>query len=336
MIPTLTTLALGAVGALIGTLIGLPMPLLTGPALATVAGGLSGLPTSPDKRLRETTFLVLGIGIGAGVTPDALHAAATWPLGFAALPVLLLAMMLGGRALLSWGFGFDRRSALLACTPGHLSFVFALSESLGLRADRIVLVQSIRLLMLSLLVPFAARAAGIDMAPDLTKSAPMPWISFAALLAASLAASPLLNLLAVPAPWMIAGLVISSLAQASGTVTGALHPMLATPALIITGALIGSRFSGVSWGALRDSALAGLASTALAAAITIALAVVIAQVISVPTIHLAAGYAPGGLQTMVIMGTALGANPAFIAGLHVARLMLLSALIPIMLGRTRD
>lgn len=334
MTATLATLAVGAGGAALAVLIGLPMPLVTGPALAVVLGALFGLSLTPDRRLRDLTFLVLGIGIGAGVTPDALNAAATWPLAFAMLPVLLVAMMLGGRALLARVFGFDRRAALLACTPGHLSFVFALSESLGLRAERVVLVQSIRLLLLSLLVPFAARTAGIDMTGGLSRATPMPWLAFAALLAAALAAGPIMTRARVPAPLMIAGLVLSSGAQASGLVSGGLHPWLATPALIITGALIGTRFTGVSWHALRAAALAGMASTGLAVALTCAGAAVISAVLAIPFIHVATGYAPGGLQTMVIIGTALGANPAFIAGLHVARLMLLSALIPAILSRT--
>lgn len=334
MIPTLATLAIGAVGALVASRVHMPMPLITGPALAVVAGGLAGLPLSPDKRLRDATFMVLGIGIGAGITPAALQAAVTWPWAFAALPVLLLAMMLGGRELLFRGFGFDRRAALLASAPGHLSFVFALSEDLGLRADRIALVQSIRLFSLSLLVPFAARAAGVDMAGGLTRNVPMPWLAFAALLAATLVAAPLMRRARVPAPLMIAGLVMSSLAQGSGVVSGGLHPVLAIPAMIVAGALIGARFTGITRHELRDAALAGLASTALAALAACAMAALIAGIIAMPLIHVATGYAPGGLQTMVIIGTAIGANPAFIAGLHVARLLVLSLLIPAMLGRT--
>lgn len=333
MKPTALTLVVGAIGALIGSAAGLPMPLLTGAALAVVVGSLAGLPLAPDKRLREITFLVLGIGVGAGVTPEALAAIRTWPMVFALLPLLLVAMMLGGQMLLTRAFGFDRRAALLACTPGHLSFVFALSESAGLASERIVLVQSVRLLLLSLGVPFAAALAGIQTSGALAPGAPMPWLHLGALLILALLLTPLAQRAGIPAPMMMAGLGVSALAHGSGVVRGGLHPFLANPALMIIGALLGTRFVGVALKELRDAALAGLCTTTLAALLTAGGALLAAGLTGFPAIHLATGYTPGGLQTMVVIAATLGANPALIAGLHVVRLLILSALIPLMLRR---
>lgn len=333
MIPTLATCAVGALGAAAAVVLGLPMPLIVGPAVAVAVGGLAGLPLSPHARLREAVFLLLGIGIGAGVSPDALRAAVTWPAAFAALPLLLAAMMAGGRALLVRGFGFDSRSALLASTPGHLSFVFAMGESLALPADRILLVQSIRLLMLTLLVPFAATLAGIDTTLGTTGEAPMTPVVLAVLLGLALLLGPILDRLKVPAPLMMAGLGLSATAHAGGLATGGLHPILNTPALIIVGALMGSRFAGVRLRDLIRFGAAGLCSTTLAAVLALAGAVALAPITGIPVLHLLVALAPGGLQTMVIIGAAMGANPAFLAAMHVARLVILSALIPLWVRR---
>lgn len=333
MIPTLATCAAGALGAAAAVALGLPMPLIVGPAVAVAAGGLAGLPLTPHPRLREAVFLLLGIGIGAGVTPEALRAAATWPAAFAALPLMLVVMMAAGRALLTRSFGFDGRSALLASTPGHLSFVFALGESLSLPADRILLVQSIRLLMLTLLVPFAATLAGVDTSPGASDTAPMAPLELAALLVLALLLSPVLARLKVPAPLMMAGLGVSALAHAGGWATGGLHPVLNTPALIIVGALMGSRFAGVRLRDLIRYGAAGLCSTTLAAALALIGAVVLAPITGITVLHLLVALAPGGLQTMVIIGAAIGANPAFLAAMHVARLVILSGLIPLWVRR---
>ncbi len=51
-----------------------------------------------------------------------------------------------------------------------------------------------------------------------------------------------------------------------------------------------------------------------------------------PTAHVLTAFAPGGLETMIAMGAAMGASPGFIAASHMARLMLLLALVPLFLG----
>ena len=46
-----------------------------------------------------------------------------------------------------------------------------------------------------------------------------------------------------------------------------------------------------------------------------------------PLLDVLVAFAPGGLETMLIVGAAAGANPSFIAAAHVARLIILAALL---------
>ena len=50
-------------------------------------------------------------------------------------------------------FGFDRLTAGLVSAPGHLSFVLALSEDRNADVRKVAVVQSIRVLFLSLCIP---------------------------------------------------------------------------------------------------------------------------------------------------------------------------------------
>jgi len=52
-----------------------------------------------------------------------------------------------------------------------------------------------------------------------------------------------------------------------------------------------------------------------------------------PVAHVVVAFAPGGLETMVAMGVMLGANPGFIVACHIARLLVLSVLVPLFTGR---
>ena len=44
-------------------------------------------------------------------------------------------------------------------------------------------------------------------------------------------------------------------------------------------------------------------------------------------------FAPGGLETMVAMGAVIGADAGFVAAAHIARLFMLTGLVPLFLGR---
>ena len=75
----LTLCLIAAVGSLGGIVVGLPVPLLTGPALLSAAVSLAGLPVSFPIPFRNLVFLLAGITIGAGVSRESLAALAAWP-----------------------------------------------------------------------------------------------------------------------------------------------------------------------------------------------------------------------------------------------------------------
>lgn len=330
------TLAVAGAGAWLGTLLNLPAALLTGPALAVSAAGLAGMRMEITPRLRDLAFLVIGIGIGSTVTPDTLLVMAQLPVAFVVLLALLAVMMLACQSMLTRSFGFEPKTAVLAAAPGHLSFVIGLSVEAGVDTLRVTVVQAVRLLALTLIVPLIARAMGVEITGNpLASGATLPWVQFAALLAVSLALGLLLIRLSVPAALLIAAMVISAGAHGVDWVQGGLHPALGTASFLTIGALIGTRFSGLGWAALRKGLFAGLAVTLLASAIAGLGAVPVAYALGLDPVTVLAAFAPGGFETMIALGAVLGANPGFVAAAHVARLMCLTGLIPFMLGRAR-
>ena len=62
----------------------------------------------------------------------------------------------------------------------------------------------------------------------------------------------------------------------------------------------------------------------------------VAMFLDMPLTHVLVAFAPGGLETMIVMGAVLGANPGFVAACHVGRLLVLSVLVPVMAARARD
>lgn len=331
---TLLTLLVGMSGAAFAYAVSLPAWVLLGPALASSLASLSGLRLAIAPPVRDSCFIVLGIAIGAGFDPGTGGALMRWPLAFVVLAVALLVTMLLCRALLCRGFGFDRRSATLAAAPGHLSFVLGLATDLGIDVARITVVQSIRLLFLTISVPFIAVAMGYEFS-DLVLSgdAPLTIGPLAGLVIAAIVLGIVFRRLRFPAPLLLAAMVVSALGHVTEQTSGAVPEFLLAPAFLVLGTMIGTRFSGMSRRAFLGSLLAGLGTTLVSVTVTTLAAIPVAVALGMPTAHVLAAFAPGGLETMIALGATMAASPGFVAACHVARLLILIVLIPLLLGR---
>lgn len=328
------TLAVAACGAALAWALSFPAYLLTGPALAVSLAGVAGLRMQIANPLRDAAFIGIGIGIGATVTPETTAAMLRWPLAFVAMAAMLAVVMWACARLLRVVFGFDRDSAALAAAPGHLSFVIGLSAEAGVDTLRVTLVQSVRLLALTLIVPLIARALGMEIADNpLSGSGVLGWGAFAGLAVLSLVVGLVLRRLRLPAALLIGAMVVSGVGHGAGVVEGGLAPWLGMICLLALGALIGTRFTGVTMAQVRATLAAGLAVTALATLISAVAALGVAAVLGLGPATVLAAFAPGGFETMIAIGASLGGDAGFVAAAHVIRLMILTALIPAMLGR---
>ncbi len=334
IIVTLYTLVVGAIGAGVEYWLSLPVFILTGPAILVSFMGVTNIRFAVADVVRDVAFVFIGIGIGASVNAQATAAFLAWPLAFVGLVIMLVAIVVICRFLLTNYFGFDRRSAVLAATPGHLSFVISLGNALNLNVGKVAVVHSVRLLALTLLVPFTAVTFGVEIEPNiLPPGMPMQNHHLIALLAASLTFGLVLKRFNVPAALLIGSLAVSSFAHIMDITPGVLSPAIALPCFMIMATMIGTRFSGVTFSLLKQGLLAGLATTAVASLLATIAALPVAAILGMPVTHVIVAFAPGGLETMIAMGAVLGANPGFVAACHVGRLLFLTVLVPFFLGR---
>ena len=233
-------------------------------------------------------------------------------------------------------FGMDRKTALLASSPGHLSYVISFSTEVGAGTAIISVIQSMRILFLTLAVPVAvALLTGADMTMRAPIGQVLPLIHLTALAVLAAIFGTVLVRLKVPAAFLISGMIISSIGHATNMTPGSITSEISTAAFIVMGTLIGTRFSGVTPNALRKAAFGGIVLTLMGLTISICAAAVISYSLGLPLIDVIIAFAPGGLETMVAMGAIVGADPAYVAIHHVARLLFLSVFVPLVLSRSR-
>ncbi len=328
------TLALGGVGALGAIWLGLPAATLIGPSLLVTAVALAGVRVGIADIVRDICFLFIGLSVGAGFVPEAGAAILRWPLAFLALGVTLgLTIAVGGWVLRRF-FGFDRTSGVLAAAPGHLSFVLSISMESGGDVGRVVIVQSMRLLTLTLVVPFLAVAMGYEVPPvAVIATAPMALWVLGLLAMAGLALGWVFGKLKFPAPLVLGAMGASAVSHVVDLTPGGVPQWILMPAYVVMGTLIGTRFAMMSWRLFRQSAVAGLVTTLVGAVFAGLGAIPVAWALEMELPHVLVSFSPGGLETMIALGAIMGVNAAFLTACHVVRLVILSAMIPFAVSR---
>ncbi|WP_137132596.1 AbrB family transcriptional regulator [Rhizobium sp. FY34] len=333
--PAISSFLIGACGAGLAALLGLPAPYLVGPAVAVTIVSLCGLRLAVPVLLRNTAFLAVGLSMGSGVTPDVLRAAQAWPLSFIALIAASVLLLSSAYGVLRRLFGYDTMTAVLAACPGHLSYVLSLAASTKSDLASVSIIQSVRVLALTLLVPVLVEVSGAIGEGHYT---PPPAVGMLALVAMALPAlglGLLLQKVKVPAALLVGGMLVSSVAHLTGAVTGTIPLWVQVPVYITLGCLIGTRFSGVALADLRNAFAAGAVVTVLVCAISAAIALAVASLLDVPLGAALIAFAPGGLETMAAMAVILNADPAYVGTHHILRLIFLSILMPLVLSRAK-
>jgi membrane AbrB-like protein len=326
--PTLTALALAAAGGFVGNLAGLPAGWLLGGSVAVAAANLLGVRASLPNWLRDTAFVLTGVSMGASVARDSLTLMMQWPVTIAALVIELVCIVGLTGYMLRRRFGLDPGTAYLSSFPGHLSFVMGIAAAGVGDPRQITIIQVIRIMMLTVCVPVGALFLPIG---DNVAVAGAEWIAPPALVAVIIccaATGYLFTRLRVPAGYALGAMAASMTARFAGVFDGAMPPPLLLLAFILIGALIGSRFAGISLQEFRRAALGGLVATMMTVGIVTVVALGASQLVEMPLGQIWLGLAPGALEGMGALGIALGFDTAFIAAHHVFRLLLLTIAIP--------
>ncbi len=328
------TLVLGGVSAVMAQALGIAAPFLTGPAFVVTLAALAGMKTEVPDALRDFCMLLLGIGIGADVTPEVLKAAMSWPVSFLALAIVMYLTIRLNALLFARIFRFPEAEATVAAVPGLLSYTIAIAEDKGMNVARVSLIQTLRVMLLTLLVPpvMGLIPKGDIPAADVV-SMGYGWILI--LLVAGAAFAWILRRRHVPAAIFLAGFAVSAATHLSGISPGVLPDWIGLSAFAVIGTLIGSRFRGVGFADLKASLLAGVGMTVLASLIALAGGAVVALILGLPAEALFISFAPGGLEVMIALAAQMGVDGTFVAAHHIARLLILMALVPLLLRGLR-
>jgi membrane AbrB-like protein len=331
LMATFILLALACTAAFAAQAMGLPLPFMIGPLVLSgvVATTLSAkLPTGYrfPPRLRLVFISIIGLMIGAQVTPDLFGQASSLAISFLALTLFVVVAHAYGYAVLRFVGGYDRPTAFYGSAPGGLFESIALGEAAGADPARLTLQQFLRIIAVVTLLPVGlslwighpvGSTAGVTLARG-----DVPWQAFPYIAIAGGAGLALGHVLRLPAKQLTGPLSVAAILSLTGLYHVDVPQWLVNAAQIVVGTALGMRFSGLSGGLV----LRGVWLTVLCVGGMMSLAIVFAlalmQPLDQPFDVLLISFAPGGVTEMSLVALSLSANPAFVTLHHIFRILI--------------
>src|SRR5262245_55980439 len=328
---TADTLLIAAAGGLGFHALGFPGGLVAGSMLVVAAAALAGRPMRVPLLLARPCFVVVGILLGAVITPETLRGIATWPLSIAVLLVSTISMFAATACYLRWVHGWDPLSALLGASPGSMAQVMALSAELEADVRGIAIVQVMRVLLIVLGLPAGLALFGSIVQP-ITPVRGMPASSLgelAVLVAVSTLTALAMLRIRFPGGLMFGAMAGSGLLHGTGLIHVTLPWWAGNAAVLMLGAVAGARFANTSPRMLLTYLGAAFGSFAVAITVAASFALLVTALLPFRIADVAVAFAPGAQDTMMVLALALHLDPIYVGAHHVARFLLVSLLVAV-------
>ena len=325
-----------------------PLPWMIGPLLATAVLSMVGAPIASWTPLRNVGQWTIGCALGLYFTPQVvgLVAGLWWAIVLNILWALALGLAFGeglhwlhhrpsaadGHAgatpalLQPWRSrfhlaGLSRVTTYFAAPIGAASEMTLLGERHGAQTDLVASAHSLRVLLVTLIIPFGFQWAGLhglDASLPGARLVQWPGLAWLALLT-GIGCWVMLRLQRTN-PWFIGALTVSLLLTAGGVALSAIPQGMTNAAQLFIGISLGVRFTrsfvhmAPRW--LGSVALATVAMIVLCAGF----AWVLAQWTDPHWATLLLGTSPGGIAEMSITAKVLQLGVPVVTAFHVTRL----------------
>lgn len=167
----IVTFALSLIGVGVFHALNLPLPWLLGPLLACLIAALIGVRLEGIRVLNDPMRTILGVAIGAAITPALVDRLGVMAGSVALVPVFLICIGAFGYPYFRRVWGFDKATAYYAAMPGGLQDMLLFGEAAGGDARALGLIHATRVLLIVVTLPLVLQF-GLGVALDRPPGAP--------------------------------------------------------------------------------------------------------------------------------------------------------------------
>jgi membrane AbrB-like protein len=301
-----------------------PLPWMIGPLVTMAVLRFCGFAVRAPRGARELGQIVISAALGLYFTPAvANEVLAHWELLFAAAAFATLLAYIGAWILYRWT-DTDRTTALFASVPGGAAEMANLGDRFGARPERIAVAQSLRIMLVVVIVPFAMTWWGVHGTETYTPAGGrLDAVGLAALLACAAAGGIALWFVGSPNPFMLGPLSVAIGLTVAQIEWSSVPPLALNGAQVLLACNLGSRFESDFMRRAPRFVLVVVLGTIATMVISAAFGLALAFWSGLPPATLVLATAPGGIAEMCVTASVLQLGVPLVTAAHVARVIIL-------------
>ncbi|MEM1162725.1 MAG: AbrB family transcriptional regulator, partial [Pseudomonadota bacterium] len=266
---------------------------------------------------------VLGVAVGASLTPALFGRLDEMALSVALIPPFILVMALVGYPYFRRVWGYDHATSYYGAMPGGLQDMALFGEEAGGDVRALALIHTTRVLVIVSAMPFLLTwiwGLGLT-APPGEPASTIPWVQYAVMVVCAAFGwwgAVRLGIFGAP---IIGPLVVAGAASMAGLLTARPPFEAMLVAQFFLGLGIGVKYSGIMMLEIRRCLTASLGHCVILAVLSIIFAEIVIQTGLAPPMDAIMAFAPGGQAEMVLLAIIAGADMAYVVTHHLLRIL---------------
>ncbi|WOI58277.1 AbrB family transcriptional regulator [Palleronia sp. LCG004] len=328
------TFVLAAGGTALFWTLDLPLPFLFGPMAFCLMGALAHLPLKGFGQVSVGARTILGVAVGASITPEVVANLPRMALSVALIPIFIAVIAAVGVPFFRRFWGFDAPTAYYAAMPGGLQDMVIFGTEAGGDPRALSLVHATRILIIVTLAPFilghfygAALTNPIgDPVTDL------PWHELLIMVGAAWIGWKGGERLGLFGASILGPMIVTAVLSLAGVVHFRPPAEAILAAQFFIGCGIGVHFLGVTWRELTRVVAAGVAYVLVLAVLAAAFSGLVTALGLGDPVPAFLAFAPGGQAEMTVLAIVTGADLGFVITHHLTRIVIVIVGAPVMAG----
>ncbi|MBX2806347.1 MAG: AbrB family transcriptional regulator [Hyphomicrobiales bacterium] len=329
--PVLNTFLAAGAGVVAFHALGLPLPWLLGPIFACLAAALAGLDMRGIRPLNDLMRTILGVAVGATLTPAVLSTFPSMLPTLLLVPVMTAIIGLIGVPYFRRVCAYDFPTAYYASMPGGLQDMLLFGEEAGGNVRSLALVHATRVMVIIVALPFILQGVwGANLGnPPGVPAATVPLQELALMAVCAIAGWRI----AANAGMFGASILGPLIAAAIVTMLGGLHYRPPAEAIwaaqFFIGMTIGAKYAGITMAEVRRDIAAAAGFCVILIMLTLVFVEPVTWLGLAPGMEALLAFAPGGQAELAVLALVVGADVAFVVAHHLMRLFVVILGAPI-------
>ena len=318
----LITFIIGLIGVAVFHGVDLPLPWLLGPIISCLLAALMGVPLQGVKPLNDAMRTILGVAVGATMTPVVIATfPAMWPT-LILVPVMVIFIGLLGVPYFQRVWGYDFATAYYSAMPGGLQDMLVFGEEAGGNPRILSLIHATRVLVIVVALPFILKGVwGADLSnPPGAPARTVPISDLVLMVVCAVVGWQGAKRLGLFGASILGPLIVAAMMALLGILENRPPAEAIWAAQFFIGMTVGSKYAGITLSEVRRDIAAGLGFCGILIVLTVIFVEAIYGTGLAPGQETLLAFAPGGQAELTVLALIVGADVAFVVAHHVLRI----------------